>query len=606
MLWVVLEGFAAGRGAAAGEGRYLLVAADLHPLVGSTDVAVPAGAASGVMSLRCGFEVELGEAALGAAKRTGRLEPGDLERARRKRAQIEAGAVTGSVLERDTDGEPEYQDWLEEGPARAQAALSEGRERIHAGGVDGVTGRYLIPAADCSRAAAWARSEDVDPDVLRLLRHVHRLSSQPHLGLPAGVDPEDPAAAGWGVVFHAAESPAVRDALRPLLEHRRAQVGAARTRVLEHRPGDGWRQWLSRHGVAAGRVQPAKVPYYLLLVGPPTGIPYDFQILLGVEYAVGRLSFETPEEYRRYVAGVVDREGRRRPTQDRAVVFFAPRHPFDPATRWSADRLVKPLMDASPATATDPARPGVAEGRGFLTRRLWGEGATKAHLSEVFHPPRGTRPPALIFAAGHGLAWPGDHPQQAARQGALLCQNWPAPGRIDAERHAFAAADLADDARVAGTIAFLHASYSAGTPERDRLPPEPGEAPARIAAEPFVASLPRRLLAHPGGGAAAVVGQVDRVWGSPVVAAAGEEPYRPFHDVLQGILAGWPVGHAVRELKKRYAALATELEALRRKMAMGARLAESEVAALWSRRNDARSTIVLGDPAVRLGVEGTD
>ncbi len=609
VLWVVLAEVP-GHGPE-GEPRYLLVAADLHPLVGSCDVAAPAGAAAGALCLRCGFDIELGAAALGAARRSGRLEGEALERARRKRAQIEAGAVSGSVLERDTDDEPEYQDWLEEGPAAAQAALAGHQEEsLHAGGIDGVTGGYLMPVLPSSRAAAWARSEAVDPGVLHLLQHVHRLASRPHLGLPVGVDPTDPAAAGWGIVFHAAESPAVRDALRPLLEHRRERAGAERTRILEYRPGDAWRQWLSRHGVAAGRVQPARVPYYLLLVGPPTAIPYDFQLLLGVEYAVGRLSFETPEEYRRYAEGVVERESRDAPAGDRSVVFFAPRHPFDPATRASADALVKPLIDGlpgsgrpgsgRPATATEPARPGVAAGRSLLIRRLWGEAATKANLAAVFHPPEGKPPAALLFAAGHGLGWPADHPRQRLSQGALLCQDWPARGRIDVERHGFGAADLGDDARVAGTVAFLHASYSAGTPEHEGFSPAPGEPPSRLAAEPFVAGLPRRLLAHPGGGAAAVIGLVDRVWG-----AAGAA-LQPLQHTLEGLLDGWPVGHAVRELKKRYAALATELHELRRKMAMGARPAEAAVAALWSRRNDARSTVVLGDPAVRAETKGAD
>ncbi|MCP4661238.1 MAG: hypothetical protein GY856_38025, partial [bacterium] len=273
------------------ERRLLVVAADLNPVIGSTDVAAPADSACGALSLRCGFEVRLDARDFDPEMRTGFLEPELLERARRKRAEIERGHLISSVPQRETDTEPEYQDWAEGVLAEAQAALSESRgrwpvdeEMFYLNGIHGDTGEYLVPPVDCFRAAALARSETIDPGVLRLLEHVHHLSSQAHMGLPAGVDPRDVARAGWGVVFHTAESPAVKDALAPLIEHRRARLGAARTKILDYRPGEDWREWLARQGVGAGDVQPAKVPYYLLLIGEPARISYDFERLLGLEY----------------------------------------------------------------------------------------------------------------------------------------------------------------------------------------------------------------------------------------------------------------------------------------------------------------------------------
>ncbi len=583
--------------------QFLLVAADLHPFAGSSDVTSPADADVGALSLRCGFEIWLDAAALSTAKRVGRLDDEVLDRARRKRAEIEAGVLTGSSRERETDSDPQYQDWLAEGPARAQAVLQESlgeqtEQEIYGNGVDAVTGDYLTPAFPVSQTAEWVQREQVDPGVLNLLRHVHHVDSQPHLGLPSGLDPEDLAQAGWAVVFHADESRQAQDALRPLIEHRRARIGDERFRVLDYRSGEGWRQWLSRHEVAAGRVQPSKIPYYLLLVGPPTRIPFDFQLLLGVEYAVGRLSLETPEELRCYARSVVEAETRRRVVHDRRAVFFGPRHAFDPATVWSADQLVKPLMDGLPATGEESAIPGVAEGRDFLTRRFWGEAATRANLEAIFHPPSGERSPALVFAAAHGLGWSSGHPRQRASQGALLCQDWPALGQIDPERHCLGAADITGEARVQGSVIFLHAAYSAGTPEHPGFTLDP--ATSQIAREPFVASLAQRLLGHPRGGAAAVIGLIDPAW--PFPASSPAETHAPFRGALDGLLAGWPVGHAVRELKKRYAALTTRLDAMRQKLAMGARLDEAEIAALWSERNSIRGIVVIGDPASRLRV----
>jgi len=598
VLWLVLE---AVLDAPSSE-SFLLLAADLHPAVGSTDMATPAESACGSLSLRCAFEIWLETAAFEAAKHSGTLEPEVLEQARRKRAEIAAGTILGSSLERETDADPEYQDWLEEGPARAQAVLLAGQrrrrdegggstaEKIHSNGIDGVTGRVLMEAVDPFQVAAWAEREQVDPGLLQLLRHVHRVCGQPHLGLAAGIDPAEVAQAGWAVVFDGEESVAMRDALQPLVEHRRKGIGAAKTRILDYHAGEEWREWLSRHGVAAGQVEPAKVPYYLLLVGPPTKIPYAFELPLGIEYAVGRLSFEKPEDLRKYVESVIDCETRRGASQSKTAVFFAPRHPFDPTTQRLADLLVRPLMEGAK--------------RGFAIRRLWGKDATRENLSEIFHRPGSSKPPALLFAAAHGLVWPPGHSRQRREQGALLCQEWPALGRMDPERHCFGAADLSDEAGVQGTIAFLYTSYSAGTPEYESLPLD-GE-PRRLAERPFVGGLPRRFLAHPRGGALAVIGLAERAWAASTAALAEQAWLPSFGDLLDGLLSGRPVGHAVKELKQRYATLALRLVELKQKKARGAVSTESEVAAVWSGQNDLRSVVIVGDPAVRLRLEVMD
>ncbi len=585
----------------------LAVPADLHPLIGSADVAAPADSTCGALSLRCGFEVRIEVGYFAPEMRTGFLEPEILDRARQKRAEIAGGHLRSSVRERETDTEAEYQDWAENVLAQAQAALMESARRrtaaalseepdevveeqrsgegmIYLNGIHGSTGEYLVPPLDYSDAAAFARSERLDPSVLSLLEHVHHLSGRVHMGRPGGVDPRNVGRSGWGVVFHAGESPAVKDALAPLIAHRRTQVGAARTRILEYRSGDDWGEWLARQGINVGEAQPAKVPYYLLLVGDPAKIPYDFQQLLGVEYAVGRLSFESPSDYQRYVESVIDYEISAGVPQARTAAFFAPRHPRDPVTRVTADLLVQPLLAGLAAA-------------GITTVRLWGEEATRDRLDELLHGRGGRKPPALIFTAAHGLGWSLGHPRQLATQGALLCQDWPGSGAVE-ESHFFGAGDLGEEARVHGTIAFLYTSYGAGTPAWDILS-ESGTPPTRIAREPFVARLPQRLLAHPRGGALAVIGPADRAWGYSMATTAAE-PVQPFQNTLDGLLAGCPVGHAVQEFNRRYAALSCNLSAMRKKTSFGARVPDREVAAAWCERNHSRSYVVVGDPAVRL------
>jgi hypothetical protein len=457
---------------------------------------------------------------------------------------------------------------------------------IFLNGVSGLTGQRLLPPLDPKRIAAIARGEIPDKPTLRWLKRVWKALTEPHLGLPFGVRPEEPRQAGWGIVFHASDSDVLEDALSGLIEHRRAQIGDERTHVFVYKPGEDWRGWLARHGAEPGAVRPDRVPYYLLLAGDPERLPFELEHMLSVERAVGRLSFDRLDRYRLYAESLIAYETGARVPQDRQAVFFATRH--DPATETSADLLAKPLEKDLPSLAP-----------GFASRGLWANNATKANLGEVFRPGPGSPAPAFLFTASHGVAWPKGHPDQAARQGALLCQGGFGNSHAD---HCFSASDVPDDARVHGLVTFHFACFGAGTPHRDSFTHKLGELPPEIAERPFVAALPKRLLSHPQGGALAVIGHVDRAWGYSLVGLSGTAQIQPFRNAVAATLAGVPVGHAVQDFHQRFAALSTGLGEMLRKVSFGFKVPDEELAELWLERNDAQSYTVLGDPAARLRV----
>jgi hypothetical protein len=337
------------------------------------------------------------------------------------------------------------------------------------------------------------------------------------------------------------------------------------------------------------------VPYYVLLAGSPERIPFDFGHLLDVEYAVGRLAFDAPEAYRAYADSLIRYETADMVANAREVVYWSPRHKYDPATQMSADLLVNKLA------AGDPG-PGIAEQRGFRTKKIWGDEATKAALLHVLAP-GAARPPSLLFTASHGLGLPRGHERQLGDQGALLAQDWPGFAKIAPEHYVSARDVLAAGARVHGLIALVFACYGAGTPSRDRFLHRPGEEPPVIADRAFVAALPKALLSYPGGGALACIGHVERAWGYSIRPGTVDEQIGPFKNALSRILRGQPVGHAMRDFDERYASLSAELNEKLEEIGFGGSFSDLSLASNWVERNDAEGYAVIGDPAARLRVD---
>lgn len=403
---------------------------------------------------------------------------------------------------------------------------------------------------------------------------------------------------GWGVIFAAEATPAIREALVELLEHRRQQATGRRLEFYKefagsrgYQRGETTRQFLARHGAGFGPANPDKMPYYLLIVGGPESIPFEFQYSLDERFAVGRIDFESLEEYASYARSVVESESGKFALSKRLAIFN-PQPPGDRSSELVAQYLARPMHEQFQQAFPD-----------WQAQYLAAGDATKATLAQVLGGPQ---TPALFFSAAHGMLFQEDV-QNILFNGALVCQDWPGPkgwsGAIPGEFY-FAAADIPDDARLLGTVAFLFGEYTAGTPQQEDFAYMRQREPRQLAARPFLARLPQRLLGHPQGGALAVIGHVDVNWAYSFMGEGNQPDTSAIFDTVDRLLRGHTVGSAMEPLNQRYNnfynLMAEELFQLTfRSKERDDRLLQR----MLTQTNDARNYILIGDPGARLPVE---
>jgi hypothetical protein len=467
-------------------------------------------------------------------------------------------------------------------------------------GIDGSTGEYLLPAVRLELLAKVARGETLDDAELKELRFKKRQSKAAMLGVVPGVDPNNLEQAGWGVIFAADSPPEVREALAPLLELRKEEATKVESRFYRelkgtkgYRPGESKADFLARHGVGPGPADPEKMPYYLLIVGDPESIPYRFQYQLDVQYAVGRISFDTAEEYAQYASSVVAAE-RGKVRLPKRAVFFGVANDDDDATVLSSTELVPPLVEALEKRFEDGDD-------SWDLQSVPAAKTTKRALSKYLGDDR----PALLFTASHGMGFPRGHARQLGDQGALLCRDWKGPlkarGPISPDWY-FAADDISSDAELHGMVTFMFACYGAGTPRMDDFAQMAFRDSEPIAERPFVAALPQRMLSHPKGGALAVVGHVERAWGYSFYWDRAGRQLQTFRATLEQLLHGFRIGAALEFFNVRYAELASDLTDELHEIRLGQASDDFALAGMWTACHDARNYMLLGDPAVRLPI----
>jgi hypothetical protein len=475
-------------------------------------------------------------------------------------------------------------------------------ELFYFNGVNGDTGDYDLDPMTPERLFDVLRGV-AEPENIMALKSRARWNPEKHLRVVEGVDPTKVAQTGWGVIFPAdpgdTSVPAIKEALNPLLRLRLEQAGDL-FRMYEGvdapRPGESTSEFLVRHRVPpADPANPVKMPYYLLLVGDPEQISYDFQSQLDVQYATGRIHFETLQGYANYAASVVAAETGQ-VALPRKAAFFGVMNADDRATELSTTRLVEPLLTQMQT-----------EQQKWDFAAHLRENATKSQLARLLG---GDETPALLFTASHGVPFRPGSSRQLRHQGALLCQEWPGPiawkgrGEIP-EEHYLAGDALVSEANLLGMIAFFFACFSGGTPRYDDFPKPGTTSLNQIAPRPFVSRLPMQMLGQKKG-ALAVIAHIERTWGSSFMWGQDIEQTDVFRSTLSHLMKGDPVGVALEHFNSRYATWATELSVLLRKVKFGTQVEPVNITNKWTAHNDARGYAIIGDPAVRLSLASSE
>lgn len=429
-----------------------------------------------------------------------------------------------------------------------------------------------------------------------------RIASSTHLAPDYSVDdPNDLTQAGWGIIFASDADPAIQARLQPLIDLRKSQVQdpalfkifAGPTGVQPGQAADSWAQQRGVSLTAAVDPYQGGVPYYLLIVGSPDRIPFEFQALLKMQWAVGRLAFDEVEDYGRYAQAVVQYESKAfSPLQRKNAAVWITRNYGDLATAMLSGAVCDDFVDSASPLGTRS---------GFTLNAYPNEKATKTQLIEIL---RGNVPggaPSVIFTGSHGAEYSSaDGGKQRQLQGALVTQEWQSGKPLDSSNQ-FSADDIPADAKLQGTMGFLFACYSGGCPAINNYYFNKDGSPISVAPESMIARLPQALLS---GGMLAVIAHVDLAFPYAFQNVNGTPQMQALRTPLELLMRGKRVGLAADSLSLLWSSLSSQVGLALGSTSGGPQPApiSPALAQLTIARDDARNYIVLGDPATILRV----
>lgn len=393
--------------------------------------------------------------------------------------------------------------------------------------------------------------------------------------------------------------------LEPLMARRSEQqrARAAVYRVPAHLTLDEAARWKRRY-LRPETGLDTDVARYQLVLGDLDQVPASIQTVLATDGFVGRLAFDHEDDYRAYVHKVLAWEER-------------------PSSALVGDAILHTVHDGSAAIAG--GHQGIMEPgcRLLRERRNLGEvqardvreigSRTQPHPDDLWAAADSDRPRVMLtLAHGEGAPRPGWRSAALQRryQGAVSFGNGL---RLTTD-------DVGGRAFLPGGVWFSLACFGAGTPAVSAYQPWLGELTrlghvgrdlgrvrdSLALGRPFIAALPKALLANPHG-PLAFIGHVDLAW-SYSFADIDDRPghHRPgrFMEVIKSLLTHDRVGVALRSVSRLLGEVSTELTSLDESGHAATTRGRVRRAHLWMLRQDLAGYVLLGDPAVRLPLAG--
>ena len=444
-----------------------------------------------------------------------------------------------------------------------------------------------------------------------------RIANSTHLGTDYSVDdPNDLTQTGWGVIFASDADPAVQTQLQPLIDLRKQQVQdptllkiyAGNTGVL---PGQTAASWAQQRGVSlTAPVNPYQggVPYYLLIVGSPDRISFEFQALLKMQWAVGRLYFDDVADYGRYAQAVAQYESSGfAPVQRKNAAVWVTRNYGDLATAMLSGAISQDFLDSANQLGTR---------RQFTLNPFFNEKATKPQLVEILRGNVPGGPPAVIFTGSHGCDYSAADPATQRRlQGSFATQEW-VPNTPVSALNQFSGDDVPADAKLLGAMGFLFACYSGACPAVNNYYFNKDGSPMKIAPAPIISRIPQVLLSR---GMLAVIAHIDMAFPYAFQDVAGTPQVQALRTPLELLMGGKRAGLAADALSIMWSSRSSQLALVQAQTPAPVAVAASgsaaataapapapdpsaAIAQMTIARDDARNYIVLGDPATQLRV----
>jgi len=402
--------------------------------------------------------------------------------------------------------------------------------------------------------------------------------------------------------------------------------------LLYRRDAD-WFDWLLE---PRNRVIIESETCYVLVVGGPQYVPFEFENFLDTIAAVGRLDFRDLarglrsyltkvrafERLPRHSAHAATTNGRRLP-QRSAVVLQHPPVSCNPEEQVTFNSIGKCFIAERAAE--------YFQRHGFQTERLFAGSADQEPVADLPALLRATREsePGLILTVTHGYR-PGSGLAAAERLEKMGALHLSPPDDL------FDADDVRGfDAFAPGSVMWAYGCNTYGTPapsrqiqtcianpDREDDEDEPswdednadGESEARVR-HGFVARLPQALLALRNG-PLAFIGHLDET----LIFGIGDETIEggdarerdahwllrlsPYYQVFDRLMAGVPIGRAMAPLSRRFVVTDHLLSGSLGENQESSEESRVHFAQLAAMRLEAKNNMLLGDPQVSLRMRG--